>query len=110
MRDPHVWRQPATVSGAHAEARHAWRLLTRLAQHLHAETNSEERRSAGSDIRNDGVETTGAERRDAGAKRADAWQDQSRRLAHDRGIGGDGNPGVGPPESARTGRDSRDAP
>src|SRR5204862_3037812 len=57
MRNPYVRGQPATGPPDDAEPSHARRLLARFAQHLHAETHAEQRRSAESDIANDGIET-----------------------------------------------------
>src|SRR6267378_1854332 len=60
VRDPHVRRQPATRSRDDTESRHARRLLTRLTQHLHAETDAEQRRSTRCDITNRSVQGVGA--------------------------------------------------
>src|SRR2546425_996199 len=46
MWDPHVRRQPATGSSDNTESRNPQRFVTRLAQHLHAETNAEDWRAA----------------------------------------------------------------
>ena len=105
MRDPHLRRQPATGLRDYAESRDSRRLLARLAQHLHTEADTEQRRAARCVIANDGVESAGAQGHHAGAKRAYTRQNDPCRITNDCRIGRDDRRHAQTPERARNRRE-----
>src|SRR5687768_10660482 len=73
--DSHVGGKPAADSGDEAQPLRAGRFLAPLAQHLHPETNAEQRRAAGCGVANRAVETAVPERGHPRSKRPDSRQD-----------------------------------